>query len=179
MAKRVGIGEYAIGGPQDAYRATLGSCIGVAMLWPNARRFALAHILLPHRDKVGQSAPPTRGVEGHETRYADTAVPFLLEKLGAVGRRREVIAYVAGGGIMYDAAGNGDPVGRLNERVTLASLAEHRIRVVAQDVGGDEPRQLVVSGPQRSVCSMHLSTAGTGVEWPFPPHFGTGETSDG
>lgn len=162
-AERVGIGEYRLGGPEDAFRVTLGSCVGVCLLWSKQSRFAVAHVLLPRRSDAGEGA--------RRSRTADTVIPFLLQELGVTNERRQVCAYVAGGGVMYETEGENEPVGSSNQRVLLASLEEHRIRVAKTDLGGSSPRQLVVAGPARLLLSLQMGPEPKTTTWEFPSHF--------
>ena len=43
----VGMGEVRIGRRGEILRATLGSCIGIGVIWRQGGRCALAHCLLP------------------------------------------------------------------------------------------------------------------------------------
>lgn len=164
QAKRIGIGEHGVGGQGDILRVTLGSCIGLCLVWGKQSRFAVAHILLPSRSDSMREYP--------DSRFADTAIPFLLAKLGPVERNREVTAYVAGGGTMYASANETDAVGSNNTKNTMDALRQHRIRVVDTDLGGSTPRQLVVDGPGQQVISLNLDLQPTAAKWPMPPNFG-------
>lgn len=164
-ARRVGIGESAVGGPGDRFRVTLGSCVGVCLVWPRRSRFAVAHVLLPSsRDGVEGDAPPSR--------FADSVVPHLLHMLGDPGRRRELVAYVAGGSTQFAVASSGASVGELNREALARSLAAHRIRVVASDLGGEVPRQLVVDGVDRQVISIRYAHDPECAVWDLPQSFG-------
>ncbi len=167
-AIRVGIGDFALGGPKNSYRVTLGSCVGVALVWSRQSRFAVAHVLLP---SVRKSSMQSQG-----SRYADLVVPFLLEQLEVEGRNREITAFVAGGGQMYKQDSDGEQVGPLNVAALESALKDHRIRIEASDFGGTTPRQLVVDGPSRQVYSMHLDNPEGSLTWNLPRRFSTPES---
>lgn len=167
-AIRVGIGDYAMGGPEASYRVTLGSCVGVALVWSRQSRFGVAHVLLPSARKGS--------LHSQASRYADSVVPFLLSELGVEGRNREITAFVAGGGRMYEQGSDNEQVGSLNVAALNCALKEHRIRIEASDFGGITPRQLVVDGPSRQVYSMHLDDPSGSLSWNLPRRFCTPES---
>lgn len=156
-----------MGGPGDSFRITLGSCVGLCLIWSRQARFGVAHVLLPSwRDG---------SLHLQRSRFADSAVPFLMEQLGAQGRHREVSAFIAGGGRMYDSQGEKEPVGQSNRETLKATLQEHRIRIEFEDLGGESPRQLVVDGPSRQIYSVHLDDAASSKNWAMPRRFLTSQ----
>ena len=68
---QVGMGEYAIDcAPGQLVTLGLGSCIGVCMYDSRLKLGALAHIMLADSKAIEDVGNPTK--------FADTAVPFLL-----------------------------------------------------------------------------------------------------
>ncbi|MEO1697218.1 MAG: chemotaxis protein CheD [Planctomycetota bacterium] len=165
-AVRVGIGEFAVGGPGDAFRVTLGSCVGLCLVWGKGSRFAVAHVLLPSR-RHGVHAEASLA-----SRFADSAAQFLFEQLGEPERPRDVVAYVAGGSAQFDREHDAAPVGDLNVENTRAALAAARIRVVQEDLGGAAPRQLVVDGTERRILSIRYADEPECTTWEMPTLFG-------
>ena len=113
----------------------LGSCIGLAMVDRTAGVAGLAHIVLPESndrsDQVGK--------------FADTAVPELIEKMrnaGAVERRFETA--IAGGARMFEMSGGLD-IGSRNEAAVRAALAKSRLTVKAAQTGGNIGRTVKIS----------------------------------
>ncbi len=113
----------------------LGSCIGLAMVDRTAGVAGLAHIVLPESndrsDQVGK--------------FADTAVPELIEKMrnaGAVERRFETA--IAGGARMFEMSGGLD-IGSRNEAAVRAALAKSRITLTAAQTGGNIGRTVKIS----------------------------------
>lgn len=161
-AVRVGIGELVTSRGDAVLRATLGSCVGVCLVHPRYGTFALAHVLLPRRSEsaVHPNADPAR--------FAESVIPHML--LGFEDPRG-LVAYVAGGAALYGGARQREGVGEDNREVILAELASHRLRVVGQDFGGSNSRQIVVDGARRSVYTLVFDKDGTGHEWAFPATF--------
>ena len=163
-ALRISIGEGRVGGVNDSYRATLGSCVGLCVVWSNQSKFVLAHVLLPHESSA---AIPRKC----RARYADTVVPWAIEQLEVPSCSiRELVAYVAGGARMF-ADSQQTHVGDDNQQALIDSLRQHRVRVKGSDFGGEEGRQLVVDGPSRRVFSLGLERDLV-TRWEFPRSFG-------
>jgi chemotaxis protein CheD len=117
----------------------LGSCIGLALLDDAAHVAGLSHIVLPESGARGAGQP---------AKFADTAVPALMDavvKLG--GNRARLKAVLCGGAHMFSSP-NGTSsllqIGDRNATRTLAELKERRIPVRAQDVGGSSGRSIEV-----------------------------------
>lgn len=134
----VGIGELYVTNDEAAVLAAygLGSCVGVSIYDPVARVGGLAHIMLPtSREAAFESA---------STKFADVAIPILVErsvKLGAAPHR--IICKIAGGAQLI-APGhlNGFRIGERNVEAVREALRQHRIEPRAADVGGSQGRTM-------------------------------------
>lgn len=163
-AVRISIGEGRVGSVDDSYRATLGSCVGLCVVWANQSKFVLAHVLLPREPSVVTARKCG-------ARYADRVVPWALEQLEVPsGSIRELVAYIAGGARMFTEKQQ-THVGDENQQALVSSLRQHRVRVKGSDLGGEEGRQLVVDGPGRRVFSLGLERDFI-TRWEFPRSFG-------
>jgi chemotaxis protein CheD len=119
----------------------LGSCIGLALVDRRRAIAALAHIVLP--ESPGQPAAAAT-----PARFADTAVPLLLEEVTRLGAARASLeAALVGGAQMFSfgggQAGNLD-VGFRNEQATRSALRAAGIRVRAADTSGNKGRTIRV-----------------------------------
>jgi chemotaxis protein CheD len=114
----------------------LGSCIGLALLDAHSRVAGLAHIMLP---------AATAGA-GATAKFADTAVPLLVERLERAGALRSRLEAVLVGGAQMFAGGGGTTldVGARNEEATRAALAACRVPVRAEATGGSTGRTIRV-----------------------------------
>ena len=117
----------------------LGSCIGLALIDETAGVAGLAHIVLPQA--------PASGVGTTPGKFADTAVPLLLDqvvKLGASPARLRVV--MCGGAAMFanKAASGVLQIGERNAEATQVALEKVRLRVRAKDVGGSTGRSIEV-----------------------------------
>jgi chemotaxis protein CheD len=120
----------------------LGSCIGLALLDRRSGVAGLAHVVLP--DSGGNT-------EVNRFKFADHAVPELVDKVVALGARRPMLeAVLVGGASMFAAIGSSMEVGARNEAAVRAQLSKHRINVVAAATGGNRGRTVRVD-PQSGV----------------------------
>ncbi|MCP5464150.1 MAG: chemotaxis protein CheD [Deltaproteobacteria bacterium] len=130
--------------PPDSLRTTLGSCIGIVLYDKKTKLFGLAHIMLPD----------SNGSNGNLGKYADTAVPELLKQMEVPEyRHSDVIAKIAGGANMFGKNSNTQSIqiGKQNIEAVRSILADYRIAIVSEDVGGEKGRQLVIDGSNESV----------------------------
>ncbi len=115
----------------------LGSCIGLALV-DRARCVAgLAHVMLPE----SSGAPDASA----RCKFADIAVPALIDKvvgLGAAPSKLEAV--LVGGARMFAFGGSSLDIGARNEEATLAQLADRRIKVVASATAGTKGRTVRV-----------------------------------
>lgn len=136
MRDAVRLGEHRVGGAQPGEWVIfgLGSCIGLILCDPERRLSAIAHIVLP--------AAPRGNGDGEPGKYVDTAVPFLMKELIALGARREAVyAQMAGGARMLQLSAIAD-IGARNIAATRTLLEEQHIPLVAEVVGGTRGRTL-------------------------------------
>lgn len=140
----VRMGEMAVAMADSEVLVTigLGSCIGLALLDQRKGVAGLAHIMLPESGPGGDQAPG---------KYADTAVPSLVERLVALGAAPSRLeAVLVGGASMFSFGDAALDVGGRNERATRAALDARRIPVRATATGGSKGRTIRVhlTGPR-------------------------------
>lgn len=132
QAAMIGIGEYRVG-TFPMMTIGLGSCIGLTLYDEHLRTGAMVHIMLP--DSAGRSDRPGK--------YADTAIPLIIEELGALGsKKRSLIAKIAGGACMFEYFGANLNIGERNIQKVRAILASSQIKLVSEDVGGKVGRSV-------------------------------------
>lgn len=128
----VGIGEFRVAKGAVLKTIGLGSCIGIALYDPLVKVGGLAHVMLP------RSSNGTK----RSAKYADHAVEMMLEAMERVGvERRRVVAKMAGGAqIFKHMTMDVLRIGDRNVEVIKSVLDEFGVRLVAQDVGGNQGR---------------------------------------
>ncbi len=138
----VRMAEQVVSSDPDDVLVTLGlgSCIGLVVLDEASGVAGLSHIVLPESPQTPNGSP--------RSKFADTAVPALLEAVtrhGGKGARLRAV--VCGGASMFGArAGTaaGLQIGERNAAGTLAALAARRVPVRAKDTGGSTGRSIEV-----------------------------------
>jgi chemotaxis protein CheD len=154
----VRMGEIAVSSnPGDVLIALgLGSCIGLALVDQRRGIAGLAHVMLPEAMAAG----------GPEGKFADRAVPELVEQTTALGTSRPMLkAVLVGGAQMFSLGASGAlEIGVRNDSAVREALANERIPVVAADTGGSNGRtiRVIPGGPV-------LSKAAGGAEIELMP----------
>ncbi len=135
----VRMGEVAISRDPGHLLASigLGSCIGLVLI-DSARAIAgLAHIMLPTSNG---------DLEAPVGKFADRAVPALLESLAGIGGLRSRLeAVLVGGAQMFSfGSAGGLDIGRRNEQATREALEAAGVQVRASATGGSKGRTVRV-----------------------------------
>ena len=114
----------------------LGSCIGLALLDRRLGVAGLAHVVLP--SSGGNAAKEA-------LKFADCAVPELVDRVVKVGARRPMLeAVLVGGASMFAVSKSSLEVGQRNEAAVRELLREQRINVIATETGGSRGRTIRV-----------------------------------
>jgi chemotaxis protein CheD len=124
---------YAAATP-GAVTTVLGSCVAVCLFDPTLRAGGINHYLLPYWNGEGLASP----------KYANIALPKLLDKMTDLGcRRQNLRAKLFGGGAVFQKIGGLFGVGERNIQFAEQFLAEAGIPVAARDVGEGYTRKLI------------------------------------
>lgn len=129
----VGVAELAVASDGSVLATLgLGSCVAIILYDPASRVGGLAHVMLPsvslnrHSDRPG--------------RVAETAVPALIEAMGAAGANpRRLTARLVGGASLFTNLSTPGAI-QMGERNLVAAreaLHRHGIPLVRELVGGD------------------------------------------
>lgn len=138
---RVGIAEGAVVHVPTKIRTTgLGSCVGLVLFDATAGVAGLVHVMLPSASGMDNCIP---------AKYADTALPWLMEQVcQAGGLPSRVQAKMAGGAQMFAFAGKSDimRVGPRNVEAVKEALGAMGVPVIAEDTGGNVGRTIEFDG---------------------------------
>jgi chemotaxis protein CheD len=129
----VGVAQVKSAENPTVLRTILGSCIGICIYDRMKKVGGLAHILLP-KDTTRGASPE---------KYADTAIPLLVQRLLKDGAKKEYLsAKIAGGAAMFKFQSNVTlgQIGDRNIEETKKVLEELGIPVLEEDVGGSTGR---------------------------------------
>jgi len=130
----VGLGDLFAAKAGELVAYSLGSCVGICLFDPTARVSEMAHVVLP--------ASPS-GAVALPGKFADTAVPALLDALkrqgGSIVR---VQCKIAGGAAVLAIGGGGSMpnIGKRNVEAVKVALAKANIRILAEQTGGNQGR---------------------------------------
>lgn len=130
----VPVGKWAVASSPVQIRTLLGSCVGIVLHDPSARVGGVAHVVLPE----------SQGDVDHPGKYADTAIPAMIEDIERLkGRKaaRGLTAKIAGGASMFQA-GSALKIGQRNVESVERILISLGIGLLARDVGGEAGRRL-------------------------------------
>jgi chemotaxis protein CheD len=124
----------------------LGSCIGLALVDRSAGVAGLAHIVLPQSTETDREPG----------KFADLAVPALIDRIVRVGASpRRLEAVLAGGARMFEL-GELD-IGARNEEAVRAGLAASGVSIRAAETGGSRGRTMRV---EVGNCTVTVKQAG-------------------
>lgn len=104
---------------------------GIDSFDPLSKVAGLAHVMLPSSDIAREGVL-------NIAKYADTAVPALLEQLLSIGAAKSrIVAKMAGGSQMFSFAGTGDSmrIGPRNVESCKMKLSDLGIPLLAEDTG--------------------------------------------
>jgi chemotaxis protein CheD len=131
------MGRWAVASAPTLIRTLLGSCAGVVLYDRQGKLGGVAHIVLPD----------SRGATDTPGKYANTAIPALIEDMERVAGRKirpRITAKLFGGASMFQGGASID-IGRSNQVAVEQILGDLGVAVVARDMGGDAGRRLTFS----------------------------------
>ncbi len=112
----------------------LGSCVSVCLWDPVLNIGGINHYMLPLWNGEGLPSP----------KYGSVAIPKLIEKMLALGCRKENLkAKVFGGGAVMQISSGLLNVGERNIILAEDTLADENIPIISKDVGGNHGRKLI------------------------------------
>ena len=131
----IGIGDYVVvEGDTKTSTVGLGSCIGTVIYDQINKVSGMSHIMLPsmgdRQDRLGK--------------YADTALPVLIDEMIKKGAlRNRMKAKIAGGASLFAFKEDNLHIGTRNTEAVKKVLNEQKIRISAEDVGGERGRTII------------------------------------
>lgn len=129
----VGVAQVRMGNNPAILRTILGSCVGICIYDRMKKVGGLAHILLPNDTSNG----------ANPEKFADTAVPYLVQMLLKEGAKKEFMsAKIAGGASMFKFEANVSlgQIGDRNVEEVKKALQKLQIPLVEEDTGGNAGR---------------------------------------
>jgi chemotaxis protein CheD len=137
----IGIGEIAFGYPGDFLKiSSLGSCIGL-VIYPEINEISnrcaiMGHIMLPKAHGIKYRNKATK--LGRKAKYADEAIPAMIEALECQKRYSErLVAKMAGGAKMFGQKSVTFDIGKENSQVVKSLLKSMNIPLLRYHIGGE------------------------------------------
>jgi len=128
-----GMSEIIFTTKLDQACCIVGSCIALTLYHSRLGKGALAHIVLPR--SVDRTGPPGK--------FADTAIPHMVDMLAAEGANQAgLVAKLCGGASMFGIEGP-IKIGLQNAEAVKKLLAELGIPIVGEDLAGPKGRRVV------------------------------------
>ncbi|MHC6179270.1 chemotaxis protein CheD [Clostridium sp. JNZ X4-2] len=154
---KVGIADMnTASSPDKIITIGLGSCVGIALYDSRINIGGLAHIMLPDSTQFSSAKNPLK--------FADLAVPLLIEKLEKLGvNRRNLRAKIAGGASMFNFSDKSMimDIGNRNGIAVKNILKKYSISILAEDLGGNKGRTMIFD---TSDGGVKIKTVGIGVK---------------
>lgn len=151
----VGISDLKVcKSPDVLVTYALGSCVGICMRDETTGIGGLSHIMLP------DSTQSTNGKD-MPMRFADTAIPMLVDKMLALGARKANLkAKIAGGAVMFATTNDRFNIGERNIVAVTEALRKAGIPIIAKDVGLNYGRT-VFFYPETGIMEIKAAAKGT------------------
>lgn len=133
----------------------LGSCIGIALYDKILKVAGLSHIMLPDSTQFKSVTNPMK--------FADSAIPILIEKMQKQGcRKQNIVAKIAGGASMFNFSDKSiiSDIGKRNSEAVKKTLKDMGIPIIAEDTGGDKGRTMIL---EASTGKVTLKIVGKGT----------------
>ncbi|WP_050606962.1 chemotaxis protein CheD [Clostridium niameyense] len=154
---KVGIADLNVGNsPDKIITVGLGSCIGIALYDRSKGIGGLAHIMLPDSADFSRITNPLK--------FADLAIPILLEKMEKMGARKSLLkAKIAGGASMFNFSDKSMimDIGHRNGEAVKSKLRNMSIPILAEDTGGNKGRTMIFD---TSSGVVYIKTVGMGTK---------------
>lgn len=140
MNINIGIGELVVDrAPHILETRGLGSCVGLTLYDETKKIGALAHIMLPYLSEFDSTKEIVNG--DIKFRYADYAIPYILNKMTVMGSDiRNVKAKIIGGASMFRRKSSTLNIGQKNIKAVKNILNFNDIRLIAEEIGGETGR---------------------------------------
>ncbi|GFN36434.1 chemotaxis protein CheD [Tepidimicrobium xylanilyticum] len=156
-AIKVGMADYnVVKAPGILTTLGLGSCVGIALYDKYNKIAGLAHVMLPSSKEIKNNQ--------NKSKFVDTGIELLIEKLLKEGANMDnLVAKIVGGSQMFSFNDNSSIL-RIGERNVLATrekLKELKIRILAEDTGGNYGRTVELNAEDGSLL---IKTIGHGIK---------------
>jgi chemotaxis protein CheD len=137
MKKEVSIhiGEFYASNAPIIINTLLGSCVAVCLFDPIRQIGGMNHILMPGKADL-------RNFDTSAS-YGINAMELLINRIMVLGgNRRHLVAKVFGGANVIPTISEENGMGRKNEAFVVEFLQIEKIKIISQDLGGNQSRRI-------------------------------------
>lgn len=153
---RVGIADYKASlSPAKIITIGLGSCVGIALYDGIKKIGGLAHIMLPDSRQFSNITNPVK--------FADLAIPMLLQQMESMGAsRRAVVARIGGGASMFNFTDKSliMDIGNRNVAAVKDTLSKMSIPILGENTGGNQGRTMIL---EVDTGKTYIKTVSSGI----------------
>lgn len=135
----------------------LGSCIGIALHDKTKKIAGLSHIMLPDSTQFPKAS-------SNPLKFADKAIPILLDKMIKKGAaKKDITAKIAGGASMFNFSDKKMimDIGNRNGIAVKETLKKLSIPIIGEDIGGNKGRTMILISNDGMV---KIKTVGLGTK---------------
>lgn len=142
------VGQIHVDKTPEAISTVLGSCVSVCLYDPRLQIGGMNHYLLPFWNGNGLQSP----------KFGNIAIPKLIEAMISYGASIKTMeAKIFGGASMNMTTTASMMIGEKNVLVAKELLQEYKIRIVAEDTGGQYGRKIQMSLERGKVLLKYTS----------------------
>jgi chemotaxis protein CheD len=124
-------------------KTLLGSCVAVCLYDPDRRVGGMNHFMLPHGIVGEENGSGESKEDANATRFGVYAMDRLIsEVMKAGGDRRKLVAKIFGGAHVLGIGDFQSSIPHKNITFARSFLEKERIQILAEDVGGHDPREV-------------------------------------
>jgi chemotaxis protein CheD len=133
--KFIHIGEIYIGARATEINTVLGSCVAVCLYDKVNQIGGMNHYLVPLWNETGLQTP----------KYGNISIQRLIDSMLNIGcELQNIEAKLFGGANVIKVSNRDMMIGRKNILIAKEILKEYKIPIVAQDVGGEKGRKIMM-----------------------------------
>ena len=143
QTEQVGLGEIKVSDRKTTVLVlpNIGTSLAVAIYDMQNKIGGVAHIVLPE-----SSLSPNPNAESVPAKYADIAVPSLLEEFTELGgQKRTTVVRIVGGAQLFNfggGAGNLLNIGARNATAVRAAMSKQGLAIEKADTGGNKGKSM-------------------------------------
>ncbi|MFP4332853.1 MAG: chemotaxis protein CheD [Campylobacterales bacterium] len=148
--KFINVGEIYVAKKPTEIVTILGSCVAVCLYDTTNKIGAMNHYLVPLWNGNGLASP----------KYGDVSVEKLVKHMFDQGcKPYNIIAKIFGGSNINIKSAEGMLIGKKNVIIAKEILAKHKIKIQAEDTGGNRGRRIMLVSDTGKIMLKYTGSA--------------------